>query len=109
MSFKDLILGEIITYCLKTLNTYYVQLASTPPEAQSSLLDLIYQAMKAIHSGLVFDFAGRFDDTLENPPYNLMPLAWVPILTNTTMLQTIVDITVNVRNEEHQILVTMSF
>ena len=105
MSFRDVALGEILTYSLKFSATVFSQLASTPVGQQTPLLELLLHALKVINGCMTFDFAGRFDDTLENVAFNQMPLTWSTILLNNTLLQPIFDLLFSVRSEEHQVLV----
>ncbi len=104
MSFKDLILGEILTFSLKAVGTVMSQLGTTPTERQGPAMDLLLQALKVIYSCMTFDFAGRYDDSMESPPFNQMPLAWSSVILNDALMQPIFDIVFNTRSEAHQIV-----
>jgi len=105
MSFKDILLGEILTFSLKSCGSLVTQFSSSPPGNQIAILDLLLYCLKTINGCFNFDFAGRFDDTLENVAFNQMPLTWSTILMNETLLQPIFDIVFTIRSEEHQVYV----
>lgn len=103
ISFKDALLGDILQYCLKSLGTLLNKLAELSNEQQGVFMTIILQCLKVANSCVCFDFAAKFDETLENPSYNQMPLAWSAIIINETLLQPIFDIAFKFRSEEHQI------
>ena len=107
MSFKDTILGEILTYCLKATKELFLQMSSLQPEQKQMMLGLLLQCLKVTNSCVSFDFAGRFDDTLDNLTFNQMPLTWSSVLLNTDLLQVIFDIAFTIASQEHQVLVML--
>ncbi len=105
MQFKDGPLGEILTYSLKSVGSLFTQLSTLPSDQHPPMLALLLQCLKVVNGCFTFDFAGRFDDTLENIAFNQMPLTWSTILLNDSLLQPIFEVALNIRNEDHQVLV----
>ena len=107
-SFKENALNVILIYTLKLLNQIMEQIFSlVSNEQQNFLSSLLLQCLKTINDCFTFDFVARFDDTMENYPYNLIPSSWSNILQNIKSLQYIVDVIFKVQNDQHQIIVSL--
>eukprot|EP00826_Nyctotherus_ovalis_P014966 TRINITY_DN14218_c0_g1_i3.p1 TRINITY_DN14218_c0_g1~~TRINITY_DN14218_c0_g1_i3.p1 ORF type:complete len:225 (-),score=51.67 TRINITY_DN14218_c0_g1_i3:682-1356(-) len=104
MHFKDAALGEILLFSLKSLRSMLGQMQTMLNEQQSGL-EMLLQCLKVIKDSLTFDFAGRFDDTLENFSFNQMPGSWSSIIGNSSLLDPVFDVMFKSKLESHQILV----
>lgn len=104
MHFKDTALGEILLFSLKSLGSILGQMQTMVNEQQSGL-EMLLQCLKVVKDCFTFDFAGRFDDTLENSSYNQMPSSWSSIVGNSSLLNPVFDVMFKVKLESHQILV----
>ena len=109
ISFRDNYLGGILLYSLKSLASILEQLLPLPKAQRQSALELLLQCLKVVSGCFTYDFACRFDDTLDNFPYNQMPLSWNSILGNDTLIQPIFDVMFKVKSEDHQLLVVLYY